>query len=131
MSKRGVVEANWKPLESRLGAARCAGFMFMGRVKGINLYKHGISRTYLYMDDDGNCYVARKPGCYLPADFDKELFEVRNVFEGLGGHSGNVLRRKLHRTKAGNPSPARGFPAHDSGRTRRCDDPLTFPTGLA
>ena len=41
------MEPNWKPIEARLGKARCAGFMFMGRVNGINLYKHGISRTYL------------------------------------------------------------------------------------
>jgi hypothetical protein len=39
------MESNWKPLENRLGGARCAGFMFMGRVNGINLYKHGISCT--------------------------------------------------------------------------------------
>ena len=56
------MEPNWKPLENRLGAARCGGFMFMGRVNGINLYKHGISRSYLYLDDDGNCYAAGKPG---------------------------------------------------------------------
>ena len=52
------MEPNWKPLENRLGATRCAGFMFMGRVNGINLYKHGISRSYLFLDDDGNCYAA-------------------------------------------------------------------------
>ncbi len=32
------MEANWKPLENTLGAPRCVGFMFMGRVNGINLY---------------------------------------------------------------------------------------------
>ena len=32
------MEANWKPLESRVGRTRCAGFMFMGRVGWINLY---------------------------------------------------------------------------------------------
>jgi hypothetical protein len=84
MSKRGVVEANWKPLENRLGAARCAGFMFMGRVNGINLYKHGISRSYLNLDDDGNCYIARRPGCYHPADFDHELSKLQGCLRGLG-----------------------------------------------
>jgi hypothetical protein len=83
MSKRGVVEANWKPLENRLGAARCAGFMFMGRVNGINLYKHGISRSYLNLDDGGNCYAAAKPGCYLPADFDQELSKLEERLKGL------------------------------------------------
>ncbi len=83
MSKRGVVEANWKPLENRLGAARCAGFMFMGRVNGINLYKHGISRSYLNLDDDGICYAAGKPGCYLPANFDQELSKLEVLLKGL------------------------------------------------
>ena len=85
MNQRGVVEANWKPLEHRLGAARCVGFMFMGRVNGINLYKHGISRTYLNLDDDGNCYVAGKPGCYLAADFDQEFSKLTKCLKGLGG----------------------------------------------
>jgi hypothetical protein len=28
---------NWRPLEEKLGHHRCAGFMYMGRVNGINL----------------------------------------------------------------------------------------------
>jgi len=44
------MEPNWKPLEMKVGPARCVGFMFMGRVNGINLYKHGITRTYLNLD---------------------------------------------------------------------------------
>ena len=84
MSKRGVVEANWKPLETRMGRARCAGFMFMGRVNGINLYKHGISRSYLNLDDDGNCYIARRPGCYIAVDFGQELSRLEERLKGLG-----------------------------------------------
>ncbi len=57
MSERIPMEANWKPLENRLGRKQCLGFMYMGRVNGINLYKHGITRTYLNLDDDGNCYI--------------------------------------------------------------------------
>jgi hypothetical protein len=77
------MEPNWKPLENRLGAARCAGFMFMGRVNGINLYKHGISRSYLYLDDDGYCYAAGKPGC-PPADFEQELSKLEKLLRGSG-----------------------------------------------
>jgi hypothetical protein len=51
------VEPNWAPLENRLGTTRCVGFMYMGRVNGINQYKHGITRTYLYLDDEGKCYL--------------------------------------------------------------------------
>jgi hypothetical protein len=83
MSRQTVMAPNWKPLESRLGAARCAGFMFMGRANG-NLYKHGISRTYLYLDDDGNCYAVGKPGCYLPTDFEQELLKLEELLKGLG-----------------------------------------------
>ena len=58
--------------------------MFMGRANGINLYKHGISRSYLNLDDDGNCYVAGKPGCYLLADFDQELSNLEQCLKNLG-----------------------------------------------
>ena len=84
MSKRTVMEPNWKPLENRLGAARCSGFMFMGRVHGINLYKHGISRSYLYLDDDGNCFIAGKLGCYIAMDFDQELSKLGECLKRLG-----------------------------------------------
>jgi hypothetical protein len=83
MSGRTAMEPNWKPLENRLGAARCVGFMFMGRVNGINLYKHGISRSYLNLDDDGNCFVAGKRGCYLLADFDHEISKLEGCLKGL------------------------------------------------
>jgi len=100
MSKRGVVGANWKPLENRLGAARCSGFMFMGRVNGINLYKHGVSRSYLYLDDDGNCYIAGRPGCYLATDFDQELSKLEECLSGLGAtletsYDENFIAQKL------------------------------------
>lgn len=84
MTGHATMEPNWKPLENRLGAARCAGFMFMGRVNGINFYKHGISRSYLYLDDDGNCYAAGTREYYLPADFEQELSKLEKLLKGLG-----------------------------------------------
>ena len=110
MSKRTVMEPNWKPLENRLGAARCAGFMFMGRVNGINLYKHGISRSYLYLDDDGNCYAAAKHGCYLATDFDQELSKLEELFERLGSDSGDHPTTKVSSHKSGKPFANTGFP---------------------
>lgn len=51
------MENHWKPLEALLGPRRCVGFMFMGRLSnGINQYKHGISRRYVFLDDDGRAY---------------------------------------------------------------------------
>jgi len=77
------MEPNWEPLEVKLGKARCAGFMYMGCVNGINLYKHGISRSYLYLDDDGNSYIREKYGCYVPADFAQELAKLKDCLREL------------------------------------------------
>jgi hypothetical protein len=77
------VQPNWKPLERVLGRAKCAGFMFMGRVNGIYLYKHGISRSYLNLDDNGNCYVNGERGCYRRADLGQELAKLEECLKGL------------------------------------------------
>ena len=77
------MEANWKPLESHLGRKRCVGFMYMGRVNGINLYKHGITRTYLNLDDEGNCYIATGSGCFSLVDFEFELKKLEETLKGL------------------------------------------------
>ena len=77
------METNWKPLESRLGRERCVGFMYMGRVNGINLYKHGITRTYLNLDDQGNCYIATGAGCYKRVDFGCELTKLEGTLKDL------------------------------------------------
>jgi hypothetical protein len=77
------MEANWKPLERRLGRERCVGFMYMGRVNGINLYKHGFARTYLNLDDDGNCHITTGSGCYRRADFALEVKKLEQILKGL------------------------------------------------
>ena len=77
------MKANWKPLESRLGRKRCVGFMYMGRVNGINLYKHGITRTYLNLDDEGNCYTVTASGCYSLVDFEFELKKLEETLKSL------------------------------------------------
>src|SRR5580692_11529226 len=72
------MEPNWKPLEARLSPARCAVYMFMGRVNGINQYKHGISRRYLLLDDDGRAYqlFARNEFREIPIDEALALVEA-------------------------------------------------------
>jgi len=42
--------------------------MYMGRVNGINLYKHGITRTYLNLDDEGKCYIGTGSELETPYD---------------------------------------------------------------
>lgn len=78
------MEPNWKPLETRLGKKRCAGFMFMGRVNGINLYKHGIARMYLNLDDWGQCYISRGNWRFEGADFAAELGKLEAALAELG-----------------------------------------------
>ena len=76
--------ANWKPLEAKLGAARCAGFMFMGRLNGINQYKHGISRRYLFLDDEGRAYESAGRNEFREIPFDEALARVEEPLKELG-----------------------------------------------
>ncbi len=75
---------NWRPLEEKLGHHRCAGFMYMGRINGINLYKHGIARMYLNLDDSGACYVFRGDSNYERGDFALELAKLEAALAELG-----------------------------------------------
>lgn len=78
------MEPIWKPLEERLGRKRCAGFMYLGRVNGINLYKHRIARSYLNLDDLGRCYLCRGYGAYERAEFAMELAKLETAPTQLG-----------------------------------------------
>jgi hypothetical protein len=78
------MEPNWKPLKDKLGEERCAGFMYMGRINGINLYKHGIARIYLNLDDRGQCYVCRERWRFEKADFDAQLSKLETALAELG-----------------------------------------------
>lgn len=78
------MDPNWKPLVDKLGEERCVGFMFMGRMNGINLYKHGIARMYLNLDDRGQCYVCRAKWRFEKADFDAELEKLNAALAQLG-----------------------------------------------
>lgn len=77
------MEPNWGPLEAKLGRARCAGFMYMGRFNGLNLYKHGIARLYLVLDDYGQCFAPGEStfGC---ADFNEELAKIEAALKEVG-----------------------------------------------
>jgi hypothetical protein len=79
------MEPNWKPLETQLGPARCAGFMFMGRVNGINQYKHGISRRYLFLDDEGRAYQAAGRSEFREVAVEEALALVEAPLKELGG----------------------------------------------
>ena len=55
----------------------------MGRINGINLYKHGITRTYIHLDDAGNCYIPMGNGCYAIADWEQELMLLEDCLKRL------------------------------------------------
>ena len=76
--------ANWKPLEAKLGAVRCAGFMFMGRLNGIYQYKHGISRRYLFLDDEGRAYESAERNEFREIAFEEALGRVEEPLGALG-----------------------------------------------
>lgn len=77
------MKPNWEPLETKLGRERCVGFMYMGRINGINLYKHGIARRYLALDDRGQCFVQRHKQ-YQGVDFNVELAKIEAVLAEIG-----------------------------------------------
>ncbi len=114
----------WSPLESLLGRNRCVGFMFMGRLSnGINQYKHGISRQYVFLDDDGVAYgrihdggfrriakseatarieeSLRTIGETLETPYDCEYIRSKDAVLRSAGFE--VLRFKVH------PDPERNF----------------------
>ena len=78
------MEANWKPLEARLGVSRCAGFMFVGCSNGIHQYKHGLSRRYLFLDDDGWAYEAAGRNAFRDVPFNEALARVEEPLKELG-----------------------------------------------
>jgi len=56
----------------------------MGRVNGIHLYKHGLTRSYLCLDDRGDCYVSRGDWRYETAEFSVELGKIEASLRELG-----------------------------------------------
>lgn len=76
-------EPDWGPLEAAIPREWCGGFMWMQRVKHrsrfIELYKHGITRRYLNLDQTGDAYEYTGKG-YRRIDFENA---IEWVFEDL------------------------------------------------
>jgi hypothetical protein len=118
------METNWKPIENLLGRKRCVGFMYMGRVNGISLYKHGITRTYLNLDDEGNCYIGTGSGCYSLVDFEFELKKLGEILKGLHATLQTPYDDVFIARKQEELGQLGIFFADSSVRTRRPDNPL-------
>jgi hypothetical protein len=78
------MKPNWKLLEARIGPASCAGFMLMGRVNGINQYKHVISRRYLFLDDEGRAYEAAGRNGFQVIPVEEALARVEDPLKEMG-----------------------------------------------
>ena len=78
------MNSKWHPLEKKLGAERCVGFMFMGKRDGISFFKHGISRRYLLMNDSGRTYEERSHGLLAEIPFEEALARVEEPLIELG-----------------------------------------------
>lgn len=78
------MEANWRPLEEKLDPAQCVGFMFMGLLNGVNLYKHGLSRRYLNLGDDGRAYRYLDRGRFAEIPFEQGLSWVVEPLAAMG-----------------------------------------------
>ena len=76
-------DPDWGPLESAIPIEWCGGFMWMNRTSQgkatIELYKHGITRRYLNLDQHGQAYRYSKKG-YVKVTLDTAL---EHVFDGL------------------------------------------------
>lgn len=103
------MKPNWKPLEGRVGPKRCVGFMYMGYANGVNLYKHGMARMYLNLDDRGECYVLNG-NRYERAEFEVELGRIEQALAVIDEtlestyDDDYIARREAAFRKAGIPS---------------------------
>ena len=93
-------EGYWRPLESLLGRGRCVGFMFMGRLSnGINQYKHGISRQYLFLDHDGVTYERVHDGGFRRIATSEAIARIEQPLRKIGEtletqYDSEYIRRK-------------------------------------
>ena len=58
--------------------------MFMGRVNGINQYKHGISRRYLFLDDEGLAYEAAGRNGFREIPIEEAIARVEAPLQEMG-----------------------------------------------
>jgi hypothetical protein len=63
-----VREPDWRPLETVLSPEDCAGFMYMGHVGGIVLYKHRDTRRYLNIEAVTGEFYRYVEGDYIEID---------------------------------------------------------------
>jgi hypothetical protein len=58
--------------------------MYMGRINGINQYKHGLSRRYLNLSDDGRAFRQLDRGRFEEIPFSEALEWVAEPLAAMG-----------------------------------------------
>jgi hypothetical protein len=58
--------------------------MFKGRLNGINLYKHGLTRRYLNLGEDGRAYRHLERGRFEEIPFEEALASVAQPLAEVG-----------------------------------------------
>jgi len=91
--------------------------MFMGRLNGINRYKHGIMRTSLYVDNDSNSYLPGRKGSFIRADWDTELRKFEACLTNLGYTLTTPYDEEFIAQKQARFAPTRDFSTNDYHRS--------------
>ena len=73
--------SNWAPLQAKLTSELCAEFMWMYRDRGVEHYKHILTRRYLRLDSNGRC-LARQGDSFYEVPFDEEWKRISGRQEG-------------------------------------------------
>jgi hypothetical protein len=73
-----VDEPNWAPLEMVVSRSECEDYMYMGRVREIELYKHRLTRRYLNISQDGRRFYRYCGETYVEISKCDALGHVRN-----------------------------------------------------
>jgi hypothetical protein len=67
-------------LLARLAPQECEEFIYMGHVGTVHLYKHIMTRRYLNLDTEGNCFVwdgkGNNASNYIPVNFEEQFIRV-------------------------------------------------------
>jgi hypothetical protein len=110
-------DPDWRPLETVLPLEWCDGFMWMYRVEqdeaNIELYKHGITRRYLNLDQDNKAY--RFTGTdYIQIPVGEA---IDRVFAGIE----DLRLPHVRRRSAGTPRPLRRSTPSAQGSCRLPD----------
>jgi hypothetical protein len=111
--------------------------MFMGRLNGVNQYKHGLSRRYLFLDDQGRAYEAAGRDCFREIPFEEALSRVVKPLHRMGetldtAYDEAYIRRKEAALRAAGIETVRIViePEERTAGSHRAPLPMQGPNGV-